>query len=273
MFKCKRCGYETGLKTNLKTHLKRKNICKVSEEGSDIDRTDLLKELDGSKEKDKVYECEYCKKKYSFMSGKSRHYQICKESFEKLGIEYTKALEHKLQEMSKVVYGNTTTTNNNNNNINIQINNNVPQLRPFGKENMTPLDIQTIGDLFLNLNIPELLKTLHCNPDYPENHNIRIKSVKRRAIEIFRGDKWDIVTYVKGLNEYLLQGHEIFTEYYHNHKDTIKDEMTAKEIEDVLEKLREIGDLNTHVVKDFHDDLALMLESIRTIEKNEISLL
>jgi hypothetical protein len=33
-------------------------------------------------------------------------------------------------------------------------------------------------------------------------------------MEIFRDNKWDIVTFTNGLTELLLQGHKIFKDYY-----------------------------------------------------------
>jgi hypothetical protein len=33
-------------------------------------------------------------------------------------------------------------------------------------------------------------------------------------MEIFRNNKWDIVTFTNGLTELLLQGHKIFKDYY-----------------------------------------------------------
>lgn len=246
-----------------------KNTC--TNEVSSISRSDLIKKLINRNLNNKTYDCEICGKKFNSASNKSRHKKICEtKDSELIDLKnVVKDLENELFKVKNMINTNNTT----NNTINIQINNSDTDvyLRPFGQENMTPLNIQIIGDLFLNLNIPELLKILHCNPDYPENHNIRIKSVKRKAIEIYRGDKWDIVTYVKGLNEYLLQGYSIFQEYYGNYKETIKNEMTQKELEDTLIKLKEIRDLNTDVIKNFYDDTILMLESIRTIDKNDHS--
>lgn len=75
----------------------------------------------------------------------------------------------------------------------------------------------------------ELLENLHCDPDYPENHNVRIKSTKRELLEIYRNNKWDVVTFVNGLDELLMQGHRIFNDYYRKNKDKILEEYMDEE--------------------------------------------
>jgi hypothetical protein len=255
-------------------HLKRLNVCEASI--NNIEVSILLSQVE-KPSLTEGFQCEHCNKYFNSSQGKYQHKKICKKK------KSNDEIAIKIDEMSKQLnilktkaYTNNSKTINSNNNINNTNNNNTYNiqinLRPFGSENMMPLDSETIGDLFLNLDIPELLKTLHCNPDYPENHNIRIKSIKRKAIEIYRGNKWDVVTYVNGLSEYLKQGRQIFFEYYRTNKNTVKDEMTSEELEDILKTLREIDSIEKEVfnkvLKRYYNDLALMLESIRTIQKS-----
>jgi hypothetical protein len=35
---------------------------------------------------------------------------------------------------------------------------------------------------------------LHCDPNYPENQNVRIIKSIKEAMEIFRNNKWDLMT-------------------------------------------------------------------------------
>lgn len=272
-YDCPRCGHEFTTRASLVRHLKRQNTCQALLDT--ISAVEILKIVEKPKLTD-GFQCEFCDKFFNSSQGKYQHKKFCKKKKKNDDIssrieELTKEINDLKKKSSKDKSSSTTTNSQNincNNTYNIQINN----LKPFGSENMEPLDIQTIGDLFLNLDIPELLKILHCNPDYPENHNIRIKSVKRKAIEIYRGNKWDIVTYVNGLSEYLKQGRTIFFEYYKNNKNTVKDEMTSEELEDILKTLREIDSIEKEVfnkvLKRYYSDLALMLESIRTIKKS-----
>ena len=39
--------------------------------------------------------------------------------------------------------------------------------------------------------IPHIIKMLHFNPKYPENHNIYISNLKNSYIMVYNGDEWD----------------------------------------------------------------------------------
>ncbi len=123
-----------------------------------------------------------------------------------------------------------------------------------------------ISSMFLFLKFRELLENLHCDKNFPENNNIRIKSTKRGVIEIYRGnDKWDLVSFVNGLDELLLQGHRIFSEYYRkNKKKILEEDMDEKDLREILDKLARIERLNEEDIKPLRLDLQLMLESNRS---------
>ena len=157
------------------------------------------------------------------------------------------------------------TTNIITNNNNTQININGVKLKDFGRENMEALPESLISSLFMDLRFRELLSQLHCDPNYPENQNVRIKSIKRNTMEIFRNNKWDIVTFTKGLNELLLQGHKIFKEYYKNDKDRIlREDMSEEDLREILTQLDKIENLNKTEIKPLMEDLQLMLEEFKS---------
>jgi hypothetical protein len=129
---------------------------------------------------------------------------------------------------------------------------------------MTTLPESLISTLFMDLRFRELLANLHCDPNYPENQNIRLKSIKRNTMEIFRNNKWDIMTFTKGLTELLLQGHKIFKDYYKKDKDRILEEdMSESEINEVLNQLDQIEKLSKDELKPLLIDLQMMLEEYR----------
>jgi hypothetical protein len=94
-FKCKRCGYETEYKHCMQSHFKRKIICEAKYE--DISFEILLIEINIKNEVDKTYDCEYCNKKFSKCSNKSRHKNICK--FKPI------SSDEKVNELTKIVKG------------------------------------------------------------------------------------------------------------------------------------------------------------------------
>jgi hypothetical protein len=121
-----------------------------------------------------------------------------------------------------------------------------------------------VSTLFMDLRFRELLANLHCDPNFPENQNIRIKSVKRNTMEIYRNNKWDIMTFSKGLTELLLQGHKIFKDYYKKDKERILEEdMTDQDIKEILNQLDKIEKLNKEELKPLLVDLQMMLEEYR----------
>lgn len=248
---CKRCGYASPIKGNLVAHLKRKNACDSKHE--DIDRNTLIAEL----KPQKSFRCTKCSREFSSRQNKWRHEQECKDAM-------IDQLLKKVDDLEKRVSVGCVTNNTVNNVYNQQNNNITVQLRDFGCENMNALPKSLIETLFLDLRFKELLENLHCDPQYPENHNVRIKSTKRRLIEIYRNNKWDIMTFVNGLNELLLQGHGIFKEYYKKNRERILDEdMDEKDLQELLRRLEDIERLNEDEVKLIRQDIQLMLESSR----------
>ena len=218
---------------------------------------------------DKTFDCEYCGTKFNHSSGKSQHKKICKQkpldkitvleqTVEKLvsKIDEQQTKIEKLEEQPK-----NTTNNTQINNVSI----NGVKLRDFGRENMDAIPESLVSSLFCELRFRELLAQLHCDPNFPENQNIRIRSIKRNTMEIFRNNKWDILTFTKGLNELLLQGHKIFSEYCKKDKKRIiEEDMDESELRDLLNQLDKISKLNKNEIKTFIDDLQMMLEEYKT---------
>lgn len=259
IYSCKRCGYETEHKQNLMRHLRNKTPCQALLCNDSLE--DIIKELTKKQYNDVTFDCEYCKKVFNNRSSMYRHMRICKIKTEESRLEVSQ-LKTQIDELKSLLSKNINVTQNTNNgtinNTHININ-----LRDFGNENMMALSKEIIGDYFLNLQFRDLLENLHCDPDFPENQNVRIKSIKRKVLEIYKNNKWNPMTFVNGLNELLLQGHKIFKEYYKKNKESVAEEMTREELEEILNKLNEIENLNVEYIKPIHTELELMLESNR----------
>jgi hypothetical protein len=260
-FICKRCNINFFSKTRLKIHLQKKNTCEFIDIDIDIDT--LINELYERKINNKTYDCEFCSKQFNSTSGKCQHKKICKkkpiETIEQL-LRMQQQIDKQQEQIENLKY-----IPHNNITNNTQINVNGIKLKDFGWENMGALPESLISTLFMNLRFRELLANLHCDPNYPENQNIRIKSIKRNTMEIFRNNKWDIMTFTKGLNELLLQGHKIFKDYYKNDKDRILNEdMSEDELNEILNQLDKIEQLNKNEIKPLKEDIKLMLEEYKS---------
>jgi hypothetical protein len=257
-FICKRCNSQFSNKFNLKSHLLKNIPCEFIE--SDFDRNILIDDLYQRKLNDKTFDCEYCNKKFNHTSTKTQHKKICKSKpLDKITI-----LENTVEKLiSKIEILEAQPKNTTNNNT--QININGIKLRDFGRENMEAIPQSLISTLFMDLRFRELLAQLHCDPNYPENQNIRIKSIKKNTMEIFRNNKWDLLSFNKGLQELLLHGHKIFKDYYKNDKERIlKEDMDEDELRNTLQILDDIENLNKNKIKPLIEDLELMLEEYKT---------
>jgi len=177
-FICKRCNSQFSNKFNLKSHLLKNIPCEFIE--SDFDRNILIDDLYQRKLNDKTFDCEYCNKKFNHTSTKTQHKKICKSKpLDKITI-----LENTVEKLiSKIEILEAQPKNTTNNNT--QININGIKLRDFGRENMEAIPQSLISTLFMDLRFRELLAQLHCDPNYPENQNIRIKSIKKNIWKFF----------------------------------------------------------------------------------------
>lgn len=266
-YTCPRCGYETSLKGNFRVHVGRKNPCPPKLSDVNVD-TSFLDSLETNKN---GYVCDFCSRTFQSSQSKYQHKQRCpmKDHVNIVSKVTTDdriaVLEEEILKLKKErQHINNVTTQNN-----IQINvdnrgNGCVKLRKFGCENMKALPTQLLESLFLDLKFRELLENLHCDPDYPENHNVRIKSTKRELMEVYRNNKWDIMTFVNGLNELLLQGQRIFTDYYRRNRDKILEEdMDEDDLKEIVKQLNAIETLNEDDIKPIRKELQLMLESHR----------
>jgi hypothetical protein len=269
IYSCERCGYETKHKHSLFSHYQRKKQCiaNISDKPINILMDSLI-----TKNETGLYQCNYCNRKFNNKCNMLKHKKICKHKAEEPNQEMLK-MQQQIETLilqnneinnemllikTKASSINNTTNNTQNiTNINVKLNN-------FGKENMDAIPESLIGTLFMDLRFRELLANLHCDPNYPENQNVRIKSIKRNTMEIFRNNKWDIMTFTNGLTELLLQGHKIFKDYYKNDKVRILDEdMSEQEIKDALIQLERIEKLSKDEIKPLLIDLQMMLEEYR----------
>ena len=268
MFTCDRCNYTTKYKYCLIQHLNNKKPCNVL--NIDIERKNLLEKLTVKTYNDITYDCDFCLRKFNNATNMYKHKKICKNKpldeitqLKNTVGQLVSKIDDQQSQIENLKKQPTNITNNNNTQINI--NNNGVKLRDFGRENMDAVPNSLMSYLFMELRFRDLLSQLHCDPNFPENQNIRIRSIKRNTMEIFRNNKWDIVSFSKGLQELLLQGHRIFKDFYKNDKERISEEdMDEDDMREILSQLQKIADLNKNEIKPLIDDLQMMLEEFKS---------
>ena len=277
---CERCSYSTSLKTDYKKHLQRKYTCAAK--FSTKPTIDILYEII---ENEKTgYTCDNCQKNFRSASSKSNHKKKCSLKYQHKGIEekFNEMQEQldKLQQQIQNTEASVLTTNNDNaktlnlnvynvgtnpiiNNIGINTNNPV-KLREFGNENMDAIPTNFIGSCFLNLKFRDLIENLHYDPDFPENHNIRLKSIKRNVMEIFRDNRWVAVTLAYGIEELVNKTSTIFENYAKKNEKTIYEEdMSEEEFEANMDILLKISNMDKKVIQPIVKDIQLLLESYK----------
>lgn len=264
---CPRCNYTTNAKYDFKKHLLRKNICKSF--NGDISLDNIKKSF--IKEKEHKYNCNICKCGFSSKKGLLYHSKNCNSNI---------ILMSKIDELNKKIneLSHTQIINNSNNSNIININSQF-SLRPFGEEITDYIEHEYIENIFFvsglnNSAFTSLLKLLHFDPEYPENHNIRIKSSKRNLLEIFRGDHWDSVTLCNGIHQMIVNGKNFFQKFYEENKNKIDYGLSSGELKNILLTFDEVEKLH-NISKQIKPDIIAIMETHRNnplIENNTLSI-
>lgn len=270
LYDCPRCGYITSQLSNYKNHLKRKTLCPAQNANLSLDdlTSDYLKKTERNT-KDYSFVCT-CGKVFKSPQSKYQHKRFCKGSAD--GSETHDKVIGLINEMTKIKkqiedlsQSNSNLTQNTTNIQNIQNNITIApqvQLRDFGCENMDALPEDFIGTCLIKTELRDLLENLHYDPEYPENKNVRIKSVKRNMMEIYRNNKWNVVTLANGLEELIKQGTRIFQNYARdNGHKILEEDMDEEELYTIMDKLRAMEEMNKKYVTPMAKDIQAMLES------------
>jgi hypothetical protein len=245
MHTCERCGFQTTLKGSLVRHLQNKKVCPAKLKN--IDRQQLLSCLATKEYKTETTTCEFCNKTIS-KPVIARHKKTCKQrqqttpktnEFDGISDETLQKLKQMIKqeileeiEQSKVnvVNNNHTTTINNNNTYNIQLNS-------FGDENMSYLTPEFLTYCLRNpkKGMSSVIEMIHYNKDYPENHNLRCKSLKNNVFERFVDTQWTLCDASNTLDELIRKGYRILESHISqqssNDPDFYDDENTVYAIQ------------------------------------------
>ncbi len=235
-FKCRRCGHDPSTKSNLLKHLRRKIPC--DETYDKIDPNLYIEELLYKGYNDKTYDCEYCDMKFNSRSNKSRHKKTCPKArdakekassnaiIEKLNvlaqqnetlIQNNTILSQRLLEVENILTDVNTsnkTINTTNNTINANIIN--INLNNYGQENVSYLSHEFLSYCLLNprKGMKSLIENIHYNSEYPENHNLRCKSLKQNIFEKYVDSEWRTCDASNSLDELIRKGYRILNTHY-----------------------------------------------------------
>jgi hypothetical protein len=138
-------------------------------------------------------ECNYCHEVFTLAPAKYRHQKNCKL---KTKNEITSS-DLLIQNINITNNDNRQTINNDNrqiiNNDNRQITNNITlQIRNFGDENKDYITNAFLLQCYKNgyYGLVEMIENVYFNNEHPENHNVRIGSLKNKYLEVHKDDEW-----------------------------------------------------------------------------------
>ena len=158
------------------------------------------------KGKNNRLECMYCLEIFTASANKYRHQKICKFKT-KNDASSSDLIIQNINNINNIVNNNDNKKIINNDNRiidNRQIinNNNITlQIRNFGEENKDYITNAFLLQCYKNgyYGLIEMIENLYFNHEHPENHNVRIGSLKNKYLEIHKDDEW----VPQGINETL----------------------------------------------------------------------
>lgn len=203
-YSCPRCGYITSSSQCYKKHLQRKYICKAIKSNLLLDDEyhKHIEYMKNKKKKAKEFKCDECNKVLSSKQMLQKHKNKCASKNNMNDSELLKHMNEQIQELKKKIENVPTTTNvtnnitnNNNNNNNVSIENATINLISYHETNENKLSSNEILTCMLHNNncVPLLIKTTHCNENYPEHMNIYMEHYDDKFVKIYDGEQWIII--------------------------------------------------------------------------------
>jgi hypothetical protein len=198
VYTCERCHYTTDRRDSFKYHLQKNTPCPPTH--SDTELSVLLENL----MQPKKFQCEQCEKSFSFSRNLTRH---IKSDHPSITSHSHNATENHTQShnttntttQSHNTTNTTTTTQDSHNNNNNTVNN-IVNLNVFGKEELGHI---LNNEEFLTKcvkhitgkGLQEIIKSIWCNKDVPENHNVELKRERKpRLVNVYiddeKGKRW-----------------------------------------------------------------------------------
>jgi len=189
LYECYCCNFSSKLKGDYNRHLKTNkhfNNINISLSAMVKSQKEPIKS-----QKEPMFFCDYCNSKFKTYANKRRHeIHRCNEisSIKDKKIKQLEKEKKKLEkEIGKLIDKVGSVTNNNNTNNIIVVNN-------YGKENTDYLTVDKIKKLLKRPydSVQELIKMLHFDAEYPENHNVKITNKKEPYALVWNNPIWEI---------------------------------------------------------------------------------
>jgi hypothetical protein len=218
------------------------------------------------------HQCPHCKKQLSSASSKSRHSKTCPTKQSQLIIQ-----NHQSSITPSTTTTTTTTTTNSNNKQTIINNNNytinnikrstrksridyessddedydIAKINDFGKENTDYISQETLDILTDHIDIQQLIKLKHFNPEHPENHNIRHNTTSAKSVKVLKDNEWQVHPKNDIFNQIFKKSKNQLFNISLDHRLTNRHNLTDQEIEELSERWLNYDKYNLKKAMDF----------------------
>jgi hypothetical protein len=281
-FSCERCEKEFTCKRNLIHHLQRQNKCWPKRVDSP-DVQSLLTKITTKNVNEVNFPCKYCTQRFNSKSAMYKHSRKCKNnpqhnitnsgskltsddaSTSQTRHDFLESINDKLDMLTKAIHVQNITINttNNNNIINTHNTNNITQtLNNFGNETTSHLSPEFLEHCLRNpkKGMSKLIENIHYNPDVPENHNLRCRSLKQNTFEKLVDEEWRICDASNTLDELIRKGYRILNAHY---AENVQSDPTFFDDEDrvqMYERFRFLSDTSCNDYFAVKRDLRLLVK-------------
>jgi len=272
---CDRCGHEFNDVTNFRRHLLRKNVCQDKISNVSIE---TLREKYIPPKKEKTIPCPTCDKMFSTPNGLYLHKNKCTHTkVNKSQLELLKEVLDKFKDQQEMItqifdkaQGLLATANQASSNSQVTINNiqntNIYNIvyNNYGQEDIRYI-VEDHKLLHFCINNPKrgmskLIENIHFNPEHPENHTLRNRSLKQKIFEKRVDDKWVPCDMSNTLDELIRKGYRVLSTYYNenivNDPNIYEDEIKME----ALQKFRFLSDTSCNDYFSVKRDLKLLID-------------
>jgi ribosomal protein L37AE/L43A len=195
---CPRCDYRTHKKTHFVKHItQRKTLCPAIV--ADVSLDALVNEY--SDHCEKVYKCSSCARKFNSRSGLSYHKNSKCNNLNERITSMENMLHQIAERLAQSPPQNITVNNNSTTTVNVTNTGNVTNnilLNSFGSEYTNHITSE-LSSRCLNkgiYGIIDMLDLIYFNENIPQNHNVKLKSLKNMLVEVFKDSDWETRDFV-----------------------------------------------------------------------------